>query len=305
MGGAPVKPILCLLLGLLFWLAPHVRATPVEQARQSVVQLYGLGIDTQTGLRSRWTGTGFAVGIAGEDSDIFLTNWHVATGSGKYAQEQMELWILRDDAAFGTDRRPLDGCAVRCRVLITTDGYPDVAVIQAMEPVTGYKALPLLSSHRASRGLAVYALGFPGLKSVGDAGPEDVCITSGEIADHLVMTNAGNSRSIIHSAPIRHGFSGGPLVDERGVAVALNTYGFEEDVSTELFCAVYLDYGMELLDRLNIPYTAVQTPSALTAFAAGLLRKPDISSALAAVIVVLGLLYCIRAAFRKKEDHAH
>lgn len=296
LGDGPLKRIFCLLLGLLFCLsAPGARAEEgaVEQARQSLVRLYGLGMDTETGQRSRWTGTGFAVGIAGEDSDIFLTNWHVATGSGKFADEQVELWILRDEARFGADGRPLDGCAVRCRVLITTGGYPDVAVVQAMEPVSGYKALPLLSSRRAARGISVYALGFPGLESVDDSGPEDVCITSGKITDHLTMTNAGNSHAIIHSAPILHGFSGGPLVDERGVAVAQNTYGFEEDVSTELFCAVYLDYGMELLDRLNIPYTTARGPSAIVVMAANLRWILGVSPALAAALglgVVLALV---------------
>ena len=153
-----MKRILCLLLalGLCLLAAPSVRAETaqipqaVEQARQSLVHLYGIGTDSETGRRSRWTGTGFAVGIAGEDSDIFLTNWHVATGSGKYADDQVELWLLKDDAKFGSDQRPLPGCAVKCRVLITTDGYPDVAVIQALAPVSGCKALPLLSSRRVA-----------------------------------------------------------------------------------------------------------------------------------------------------------
>lgn len=291
--------LLCLILCLL---SPTARAEEeaVEQARQSLVRLYGLGTDSATGQRSRWTGTGFAVGIAGEDSDIFLTNWHVATGGGKFADQQMELWILKDDAQFGPDRRPLDGCAIRCRVLITTDGLPDVAVVQAMEPVSGYKALPLLSSSRAAKGLSVYALGFPGLESLDASGPEDARVTAGKITDHLTMASAGDSRGVIHSAPILHGFSGGPLVDERGVAVAQNTYGFEEDVSTDLFCAVYLDYGMELLDRLNIPYTTAQDPD--------LFHTPKICLLLALCLALpaCGALRRRRwnSAPKKEESHA-
>ena len=66
-----MKRILCLLLalGLCLLAAPSVRAETaqipqaVEQARQSLVHLYGIGTDSETGRRSRWTGTGFAVGI--------------------------------------------------------------------------------------------------------------------------------------------------------------------------------------------------------------------------------------------------
>ena len=259
-----MKRIFCLLLLLFLLPLPCARGEAagedpvVSQARQSVVHLYGMGTDPETGRRSRWTGTGFAVGIAGEESDIYLTNWHVATGSGKYADGQVELWLLLDDAQFDSRHRPLEGSAVKCRVLITTDGYPDVAVIQALSPEGCRKALPLRPSGQVPKGAAVTALGFPGLDAThqgADSGPEDVQVSFGTVREHLAMHNAGDSQTIIHTAAIRHGFSGGPLLDSRGAVVAQNTYGFEKDVSTELFCAVYIDYGMELLDRLNLPYT--------------------------------------------------
>ena len=296
-----MKRIICLLWALILCLSMCVFVQAegeelpqaVEQARQSLVYLYGIGTDLETGQRSRWSGTGFAVGIAGEESDVFLTNWHVATGSGKYADDQVELWLLREDAKFDSNYRPLPGCGVKCRVLITTEGFPDVAVVQTLVPVSGYKALPLLSSSRVTDGTRVYALGYPGLKGTrygADSGPEDVVINQGTVADHLFMTQAGGSRAVIHSAAIAHGFSGGPLVDERGVVVAQYAYGFEEDVSTELFCAVYTDYGMELLDKLNIPYTLAQGPSRITVLMANLLHKPDLGPLPAALLFGLGLL---------------
>ena len=296
-----MKRIICLLWALILCLSMSVfvqaeaEALPqgVEQARQSLVHLYGIGIDSETGQRSRWSGTGFAVGIAGEETDIFLTNWHVATGSGKYADDQVELWLLKDDAKFDSNYRPLPGCGVKCRVLITTEGYPDVAVIQTLAPVSGYKALALLSSTQVADGTAVYALGFPGLKGTrygADSGPEDALINPGTVKDHLVMSRAGGSRAVIHSAAITHGFSGGPLVDERGVVVAQNAYGFEADVSTELFCAVYTDYGMELLDKLGIPYTLADGPSRITVLMANLLHMPQLGDIPAALLFGLGLL---------------
>ena len=68
-------------LALLLMLLPgHAFAEPeaVEQAKSSVVQLYAMGYDGDGRLLSRWTGTAFAVGPAGEDSSVFLTNRHVA-----------------------------------------------------------------------------------------------------------------------------------------------------------------------------------------------------------------------------------
>ncbi len=266
-------------------------AQMLEQVRQSVVHLYAIGASERTHVRSRWTGTGFAVGIAGTESDIFLTNWHVATGSGGFDAEEVKLWLLLDDAEFDENQEPLPGSAIACQVLATTTGFPDVAVIQATEPVHR-KALPLLSSRRVIDQTPVYALGFPGLKDTrygADSGPEDVDITQGVIDRRLTMTSAGNTRCLIHSAAIRHGNSGGPLVNRQGAVVGLNTYGFEEDVTTELFCSVYIDYGMNMLEKLGIPYTAADGPSPVTALVANLLRQPDIQPLEAYALFAVGL----------------
>ena len=299
-----MKRITFLLLSLLLFLrlipiCPAEEAQlpeAVEQVRQSLVHLYGMGTDLETGQRTRWSGTGFAVGTRGEDSDIFLTNWHVATGSGKFVSDQVELWILKDEAQFGSDYRPLPGCGVKCRVLITTDGYPDVAVIQALEPVAGYKALPLRPSKLVPEGSTAYALGFPGLKGTRnglDSGAEDAIITKGTVRDHLVMSRAGNSQAVIHSAAIQRGFSGGPLVDDQGVVVAQNAYGFEEEVTTELFCAVYTEYAMELLEQLDIPYDLADSPSPVTALMAKLLHMPRLEPVPAYLLFALALVLAL------------
>ena len=239
---------------LLLLLIPAALAEPeaVTAARQSVVRLYGMGTDSTTGEGLRWTGTGFAVGVAGEDTDLFLTNWHVATGNGQCKPESVQLWILGDEAAFDAHRAPLAECAIPCRVLGTTDGYPDVAVIQAAEPMDGLAALPLLSSGQVADGTEVYALGFPETIALSAATPEDVAVTQGQVQQHLTMASAGNTRCLIHSAPIAPGFSGGPLVNAQGEVVAVNTYGFEADVSVSLFCAISIDEAADLLEELEI-----------------------------------------------------
>lgn len=289
-----VRKIISLFL-LLLLLCP-VEATgeaipqPVEDARESVVHLYGIGTDEETGQRIRWTGTGFAVGIAGEDSDIFLTNWHVATGSGRCGAEPVRLWLLLDGARLDENQIPMDGCAIECRVLATTAGYPDIAVIQTVEPVEGYPALPLLSSRRVTDGTAVYAIGFPGLKdsNYGEySGPEDATVTAGVITDHLTMTSAGNTRTIIHTASTRHGNSGGPLLNKDGAVVAQTAYGFEDDVSTDLFCSVYIDYAAQMLTELGIPYTESGGASVLTVWVADLLHWPDIPNWIAWTLTAL------------------
>ena len=255
------KPHFCIsckiaiILLLLCLLSPAALAEPeaVTAARQSVVHLYGMGTDSETGTRLRWTGTGIAVGIAGEETDAFLTNWHVASGNGQCAPESVQLWILRDDAVFDSKQAPLAEYAFPCRVLCSTGGFPDMAVVQTAEPVPGCPALPLLSSRRVADGTEVYALGFPGIANLTVSAPENVTVTQGIVQMHLTMASAGDTRCLVHSAAIAPGFSGGPLVNAQGEVVAVNTYGFEKEKTDALFCAVYSDYAMELLEQQKIP----------------------------------------------------
>ena len=287
-------------LALLLMLLPgHALAQPpaVEQAKSSVVQLYAMGYDGDGRLLSRWTGTAFAVGPAGEDYSVFLTNRHVALGSGEFTEDTVKLWLLSENPEFGDNKEPLPGTAVACEILMASDGYPDVAVIRTLVPVSGYPALPVLSSARVKDGATVYALGYPGLTS-GDRG---LMLSQGTVRDHLRLAKASFSRALIHTAGIVHGFSGGPLVDERGVVVGQNTYGFEADVSTDHFCSVYIDYGLELLDALGIPYTTADGPGVIPVLVCNALHKPGLSDSAACAIfaaalalIVLFVLYFLK-----------
>lgn len=290
------KIILALLLLALFGV--HACADAPEQVRQSVVHLYGLGYD-DTGLpKSRWTGSGFAVGTAGQDSDTFLTNWHVATGNGKFDTDHVRLWILLDDAALGPDRCPVPGSAVECTVLAAADTFPDVAVIRAAEPAPGYPALALMSSRQVKDQTPVYAFGFPGMAATrngADSGPEDVVITEGTLKSKRIMVKAGYTTALIHSAKIEHGNSGGPLVNAEGIVVGLNTYGFEDADSADLFCSVLTDDAMKLLDSLGIAYETVPGENAVAVAVCDFLHMPNLPDAAAWGIFLLALV--LAAAF--------
>ncbi|MGN1027731.1 MAG: trypsin-like peptidase domain-containing protein [Faecousia sp.] len=229
----------------------------LAQAKKGVVQLYGRGSDGR--YWSSWTGTGFAVGETGQDSDIFLTNWHVVTSSGDYDLSQVRIWILKENCQISdSNGEPDPNNSIECEVLKTTTGYPDYAIIRAKTPVSGYEAMPLLSSNDVPDGTTVYALGYPavvGNVSVSQYGIDDITSTNGIISQHMQFTLAENTWVLTHTAQISGGNSGGPLITEDGAVVGLNTYGFgNQDTGMNRYCAVYIDYAMDGLDELGIEY---------------------------------------------------
>jgi S1-C subfamily serine protease len=197
----------------------------LAQAKKGVVQIYGLADDGF--FLSSWVGTGFAVGEEGKDSDIFLTNWHVVANNGETPNAEIKLWILQENCPI--DDRTLEpdpSLSITCKVLKTTTGYPDYAIIQATEPISGYEALPLLPSEEVLDGTKVYALGYPAV--VGDAsashyGIDDITSTDGIVSQHMQYALADNTWVLMHTAKISGGNSGGPLINEFGEVIGINT----------------------------------------------------------------------------------
>lgn len=272
----------------------------LADSKQGIIQLYGRGQDDTHA--TAWTGSGFAIGKAGQDSNIFLTNWHCITASGEFALDQVEIWILQEGCSFDSYGYPDSSHSIKCEVLRTTSGYPDYAVIRATSKVTGYKALPLLSSKDVPDGTTVYALGYPGEVSdisTTQYGIDDITATNGIISQHMQLSAADDTWVLLHTAQIAHGNSGGPLITEDGAVVGLNTYSRTDD-STR-YMAVYIDYAMDGLESLDIAYDVYGES---TGFFDGILAGSGSGSIIAIVcacIVLIAVVVTIVVIMSKKQ----
>ena len=259
----------------------------VSDARNGVVRV----IAVSPAGNSVSSGTAFGIGTAGEETSHFVTNWHVITGEGEWAIGEGDIYILLSNDAVTTVLdyvRDADGNVIcdaegnpvidsfisdfdtskmiRCQILYSADTYPDVAILKAERTVPGRVALTLKSSRYVPIASQVYSLGYPAaaddsslsqtdLTAYYYADVESVHINGGIVSKLGAFALFGNTYCVEHDAHINGGNSGGPLVDNSGYVVGINTYGIGSDEF--LNYSVYIDYAMDYLNQLGIPYDYV------------------------------------------------
>lgn len=270
------------------------------------------------GLTGYSSGSAFGVGDAGEETDVFVTNRHVVLqedgpidygGETYYADYTIiGYYVLLDNYAYNTDSFELDSSrAVPCTVVyIGEEEDEDVAVLRAANPVPGRVALPLLGDEDALEvGDTVTALGYPG--SSDDATSEgyllasvdDVTVTSGVVSRFFDSVSAVESSGLIpghliqSTAPINSGNSGGPLIDENGAVVGINTYTYSgrSQSVTNSYYALRVQYAKDALDSLGIEYDVYTSgPSVLL-----------IAAVTAAVLVVVAIIALLSVRGKKRS----
>lgn len=263
--------VLAIVLSCFCIASVSAETNTIAEARNGVVRILTHGYEYDAnGNRVEFfsTGSGFAIGTAGEPSAIFVTNEHVVRNS-------TEVFILLDDEWFdewykGYSQGNLDvemNHAVRCEVVYTPDAYPDYAILRAERIVTERVALPMMSASQVTPGDTIYALGYPASSDAvtGDAdlstgstyldkmkaSVDSMTITKGVVSRHTNMNAGGavggNAEVLQIDADINHGNSGGPLLTEDGYVVGVNTWGINfDDQSVEI--ALNIDY---IIDRVK------------------------------------------------------
>ena len=190
--------------------------TVISQAKEGVVKLLAVGFDSYGNVENAVVGSGFAVGTKGSAPEYFVTNWHVASvymPEHNYAfdSDHVRIWIMLDNFTLSdVTGLPSEATSVKCSIArISESGYPDYAILRAARPVTECKPLAIRSSETVKQGETVVALGCPAVldEQSLSVGSKDITSTTGTVARHMTMTNAGNTNAIVHNANISGGNS--------------------------------------------------------------------------------------------------
>jgi S1-C subfamily serine protease len=179
-------------------------------------------------------GSGFFIG-----PDLVMTNAHVAGSKGARCQAA--------SAFFGY----IEGQVVAS--VLSSNGGADFAVLK-LRRSPGIS--PLVFSRESKAGDKVYTWGFTGFLTENE-------INRGEIPEAIFSEGAINKiernrnyPAIFHSSNISGGNSGGPLLNEEGQVLGVNTYVMPSDNDMKYRVNLSLDAeaAMDFLRRNSIPY---------------------------------------------------
>ena len=296
------KRITCLFLALLLLVCSlgmtgcaKDSGEIAKDAREGVVRVL------VEGFEGYYIGTAFGVGEKGEDAEYFVTNIHVVFPEG---YEAVHVWLMKNsggwDSAYG---QPDPTHLVKCDIVYYDDsGVPDIAILKAVDTIPGRKTMPLLDeSVDVEAGDTVYALGYPGASDVIEsdtygsklvAGIEDITMTRGIISRLTESKALGDIDVIQHDARISGGNSGGPLINDKGAVVGVNTWTITE---SDASVSVDIKYVRDILDDEDIPYYTIgDTNWVMIAVIAGL----------AALIVVVVVVIVVISGNNKRKAEA-
>ena len=184
-----------------------------------------------------WAGNGSGVIIS--KSGYIITNHHVIDAADDIEVE----FILNDEVQkFNAE-------------IVQVDKVNDLAIIKIHDMnFDGVKELPYNFKTRSSDvGTKVYAFGYPMALSIMG---KEIKVTDGIISSKTGFD--GDITTYQITAPIQGGNSGGPLFDDKGNFLGINSSGLRKDIADNVGYTIKSSYVLNLLDILP---KAIDLPS--------------------------------------------
>ena len=176
-----------------------------------------------------WAGNGSGVIIS--KSGYIITNHHVIEDADEIEVE----FILNDEVQkFNAE-------------IVQIDKTNDLAILKIFDMnFDGVEELPYNFKTRSSDvGTKVYAFGYPMALSIMG---KEMKVTDGMISSKTGFD--GNITTYQITAPIQGGNSGGPLFDEKGNLIGINSSGIRKDIADNVAYSIKTSYVLNLIDIL-------------------------------------------------------
>ena len=176
-----------------------------------------------------WAGNGSGIIIS--KSGYIITNHHVIDDA-----DDIEVEFILDDEVQKFNAE-----------IVQSDKVNDLAVIKIVDVnFDGVKELPYNFKTRSSDvGTKVYAFGYPMALSIMG---KEIKVTDGIISSKTGFD--GDITTYQISAPIQGGNSGGPLFDNKGNFIGINSSGINKKLADNVGYSIKTSYVLNLIDIL-------------------------------------------------------
>lgn len=175
--------------------------------------------------------------------EYFVTNGHVVQ---PHMEQNYSICVILENNQ-----------QVPCEVVFYQfDANLDMAVVKLSQPTTDRKACLIRSSSSVQTGEKCTAIGYPDKsRDIDPTMNYDIAsqtVTSGVISKADVVPNGVAYHTFQHDSFISHGNSGGPLFDENGFVIGMNTLIHKNSENVNF--AIHSDSVKAVLDEKGIPY---------------------------------------------------
>ena len=265
-----ISIVLVLILAVSLCVPVYADFDP--NTRDSVAVVYTC-LDLDGGEYGFGWGSGFFVGEAGVAPTYLITNYHVISDFVEFGQGELTTIAVNGQEMTGRSkiRVHYDSDDYEEAYVVGYDSIKDIALLKLGAPTDKRIAIPLEVPTDAAVGSTVYAVGYPGLAEnvFADAttswGKSDSTVTSGTISRMFLTAGTGTS-SIQIDCVIKSGNSGGPLVNDSGAAIGINTYNVSDADNNSIYYAVNISEAITLLNQYGVAYgtasSAAEIPAA-------------------------------------------
>ena len=224
------------------------------EARNGVVYVQAVAYDDK-GSSLISSGTGWAIGKPGEPVEYIVTNGHVVEAGYMYPKQYANITGGINIYFSAAENDYVVGQVV----YYSAPTEKDIAIIKLPSATDKRTALSIRSSSEVEVGETVYALGYPGTAKVGQDfktyDQNDITLTRGVISKKMTP-NFSTYSAFQMDTYISGGNSGGPLVDENGFVVGINSAGIEASgIDIGMNYAIVTDELTKILDSERIEYT--------------------------------------------------
>lgn len=298
--------MVCMLLAVVLMTGVMVSTVKAEDNFNSDVQT-GVAVvysafcgEDDAEYDSGW-GSGFFVGDTEDNAEYIVTNYHVIATYIDYGKGEL--------TSVNTNNGTVAGRTI-IKVYFDSDTYieaypveydetKDIALLKLEKSTSLRHALNICVPGKEMIGHDLWVVGYPGLaenifvKRTTSWGSDDVTVTKGVVSG--LPTKSGSGVSLIQTdADIKHGNSGGPIVNADGDVIGISSMNIIQNDETTYY-GINVKELLPLLTRNNVPYEETNGSNMIMYIIIGI-------AAVVAVILIVLIVVLVRK--KKQRDAA-